>query len=188
MRVVGREDQGCSADGRGGERKTMGLRDNKERKTMTTYRGLWAWPIMRPRSFVVEDRGHPVGMAFQHVLGATTSWSGIRMDWVVGMGPVRALQAPRRCRAALLRRQREHVGGQGRKKGRTKRWRGCRLRCRPATRHRTARCAKGCSVAHVVAQRHLRTSPKGCGGARRRARSPALLSGISSTPRHPPPA
>lgn len=167
----------------------MGLRDNKERKTMTTYRGLWAWPIMRPRSFVVEDRGHPVSMAFQHVLGATTSWSGIRMDWVVGMGPVRALQAPRRCRAALLRRQREHVGGQGRKKGRTKRWRCVQIALSGGDKASNCSLRRGLFLSRMSLPSAISgLLQKGCGGARRRARSPALLSSISSAPRHPPPA
>lgn len=81
---------------------------------MRTYRGVWAWPIMRPRSSLSDDRDHLVGMAFQRALRASTSWSGTR-GCVVGrwgLGPVRARK--RRRGAGRLCSWQHSMPGDGR--------------------------------------------------------------------------
>jgi hypothetical protein len=103
--------------------------------------------------------------AFQHVLHASMSWSGTRMDWIDGMGSVRNCKrragAGRLCWAKSIDRQWAMPAGRE-KKGRTKRWRedvDCAAGQDNASGARRAwELILSCGAGRQPA-RHLRTSP-----------------------------
>jgi hypothetical protein len=115
--------------------------------------------------------------AFQHVLHASMSWSGTRMDWFDGMGSVRNCKrragAGRLCWAKSIDRPWAMPAGRE-KKGRTKRWREG-VDCAAGQDNAAgARCAwrlfLSCGAGRQPA-RQLRTSPKGLRRCKTRAQA-----------------